>query len=104
MGLASAYFPYPGFSPDKPYFLRIYKSCNLQQLLWVTVSSILRIRILAEKMSINARAFAANNVGSKIKVTSMIHMSWELLAVQLGYNLTGIWKIEGQNRVHKKVA
>lgn len=42
-----------------------------------------------------------NDAGSKIKVTSMIHMSWELLAVQIGY-LTGIWGVRPQSVTSKK--
>ena len=53
---------------------------------------------------ISLKSFPTILAGSKIKVTSMIHMSWELLAVQLGYTLTGIWKIQGQNSASKKVA
>lgn len=53
---------------------------------------------------VNNLDFSCHAVGSKIKVTSMIHMSWELLAVQLGYQLTGIWKIERQASASKKAA
>lgn len=53
---------------------------------------------------VNSFDLPCHAVGSKIKVTSMIHMSWELLAVQLGYQLTGIWKIERQASASKKAA
>ena len=31
--------------------------------------------------------------GSKIKVTSMLHMAWELLVVMAAYRLFGIWAV-----------
>jgi len=31
--------------------------------------------------------------GSKIKVTSMLHMAWELLTVMAAYRVFGIWAV-----------
>jgi len=31
--------------------------------------------------------------GSKIKVTSIIHMAWELAALLLAYQVLGIWTV-----------
>ena len=31
--------------------------------------------------------------GSKIKVTSMLHMAWELLVVMAAYKVIGVWAV-----------
>ena len=39
--------------------------------------------------------------GSKIKVSSMIHMSWELAAIELGYAITRIWTVQSEDYLQK---
>ena len=43
----------------------------------------------------------ADAAGSKIKFTSIIHMSWELVAIMLGYSLK-VWEIRVLESLQKK--
>lgn len=44
---------------------------------------------------------AAHAPGSKIKVTSIIHMAWELAALLLAYQVLGIWTVLADGQVAK---
>lgn len=43
------------------------------------------------------------HAGSKIRVTSIVHMAWELLAVLIGYRWLGIWHIYTEPELRSKV-
>ena len=41
--------------------------------------------------------------GSKVAVTSIIHMIWELAAILIAYKLLGIWTVRSPAELYKLV-
>ncbi len=42
------------------------------------------------------------HAGSKVKLSSIVHMSWELLAILLGYRVLRLWSVRPQPVLEKK--
>ena len=40
--------------------------------------------------------------GSKVTMTSIVHMTWEMLAIMLAYQWTNLWRIRGPAEVGKE--